>query len=123
MAYDPKTRRISVGPGENFVLDSGEMFVRTLKDLASESRAPIQIKNDWNTLKTFLECGHHELSSSDIKKIRAALHTYYRSSASPSTKLQPTFDMYRKENPRSSSNETIPETIKNVFDRLHASDD
>jgi hypothetical protein len=123
MGYDSDTETITVGPGSDFMADSGVHFVHVHRDIALKKDAPEGIRRDWATLQDWLGCAGRPLNETDDENIRLAWMGYYAVGLAPSFNLQPAFDMFATQHDVTAYKKHKPPTaIMDVFDRMQASD-
>lgn len=123
MTFQSKTNTITVGPGSDFVADSGAFFIKVLRDLALNPDAPIGLRNDWRTISTWLGSGDGELTPVDYERIGQAWRSYINRGVAPSVGLEKPFQqLARKEQAFGDVTTSVPPEVYKVFDRLMASD-
>lgn len=94
MGYDSDTKTIMLGPGSDFMADSGVHFVHVHRDIALKKDAPEAIRRDWSILQDWLGCAGRPLNEIDDENIRLAWMGYYAVGLAPSFNLQPAFDLF-----------------------------
>lgn len=123
MTYDKETSTIYLGPGSDFIADSGTHFVLTLKKLSAEKNAPADILSDWRVIEKWLGCAGREISQADEEKIGKAWRAYFAIGLAPSFGLQSIFDKTSeqyKQSGYSYGSDEAPTEVMDVFDRLLA---
>jgi hypothetical protein len=124
VAFQSKTNTITVGPGSDFVVDSGAFFIKLLRDLALKPGASIGIRNDWRTISTWLGRGEEELTSADYERIGQAWRSYINRGVAPSVALEKPFqELARTKQGVRGGRDEVPPEVYQVFDRLMASDE
>lgn len=123
MTYDKDRKAIVVGPGSDFIADSGVHFVLTLKKLSAEMNAPAFLLNDWRIIEKWLGCAGRDTSPADEEKIGKAWRAYYAIGLAPSIGLQPVFDKISEQYRLSGCSyrtDKAPIEVMEVFDRILA---
>lgn len=129
MAFDPQKNIITVGDGQDFLADSGQFFILTLKKFANDTnlseKARRHSRNEWRVIEEWLGCQDRELNENDMDKIAKAWKAYLAIGLSPSAKLQSTFDHFHqsyKDEGYTFEMDRAPSAVMDVFDRLLATD-
>jgi hypothetical protein len=124
MAYDPKTRTITIDSDSSYLADSGVHFVSTYREIAKSNDAPPAIRNDWKIIEEWLGCSGRDLNNEDMDRIRKAWYGYCAVGVAPSKETQPAFDMYSKmPSVKKFLKDKPPTYIMDIFDRMMASEE
>ena len=99
----------------------GQIFIRTIREIAQLSDPPYSIYKDWKSLKEWLECGDNDFDNAMLKKIGIAWQSYLAIGKSPSQKLD--FELYKEIAIEEKWQIIpIPDYIVSIFDRMLATD-
>ena len=123
MAFDKETNTITVGKDSDILVDSGLVFINTIKNLSQDENPAPEIISAWQVIETWLRCEGREITKDDEIKILKAWKSYLAIGLAPSFKLQPTFDTFSnqyKEAGYSFKEDKPPAKIMDLFDRLVA---
>lgn len=124
MTFDRATNTIGVGPGSDFVADSGAFFVTVvLRDSATKLDAPLQIKRDWGVIEQWLGSKDRGVTKADELRVAKAWRAYIALGIAPSEALRPVFRSLSKvsEEERTKFLADIPPPeVLEVFERLLA---
>ena len=75
MAFDPKRNIITVGEGQDFLADSGQFFLLTLKKMSEDTnlseKGRKHSRKEWRIIEEWLGCKDRQLNDNDIT------HHYY----------------------------------------------
>lgn len=107
----------------DLMADAGAFYVRTLRDLAQDTRANEGICRDWAIIRLWLGDCDDELSADHLAKIGTAWRAYLAIGLAPSHELQTLFDAtHERFNTAQAKRDRPPVEIMNAFDRLLASE-
>lgn len=124
MTFDRAKNTITVGPGSDFVADSGAFFVTVvLRDLAAKPNAPPQIRKDWDVIEQWLGSKGRDLTKEDELRVAKGWRAYIALGIAPSDALRPTFKHLSKgpeEERTKLLASTPPAEVLEVFERLLA---
>ena len=124
MTFDRATNTIGVGPGSDFVADSGAFFVTVvLRGLATKPDAPPQIRQDWDVIEQWLGSKGHDVTKTDELRVAKAWRAYVVLGIAPSEGLRPAFRFFSNVSEEERTRlltEIPPPQVLEVFGRLLA---
>lgn len=126
MAYDHRTRKITLDKNSDFLSDAGLFFVNSLRDSATKKNCPQSFHDDWKVLSEWLVCSSGCLSAADEEKITNGWRAYLTIGLAPSFKLEEVFDSARcmyKSGGFDIDKHKAPPEVMGVFDRMLATDE
>lgn len=107
----------------DFLAGSGFRYICELKEDSMRSNVPNGIIEDWKIIESWLGCEGRHLNQQDKERIGRAWKSYYAIGIAPSLALQPTFNNCHLQAKREKWEiVSVPSIVRDVFDRLLASD-
>lgn len=99
-AYIPLERKIVLFRGHNLstiIHETGHWWLDTLSQVAQSEKASDKLKNDWQTVKDWLEVGDDNIITTEQhEKFARGVEKYFRTKQAPSSRLAQLFDKLRR---------------------------
>lgn len=99
-AYIPLERKIVLFRGHNLstiIHETGHWWLDTLSQVAQSEKASDKLKNDWQTIKDWLEVGDDNIITTEQhEKFARGVEKYFRTKQAPSSRLAQLFDKLRR---------------------------
>ena len=99
-AYIPLERKIVLFRGHNLstiIHETGHWWLDTLSQVAQSEKASDKLKNDWQTIKDWLEVGDNNIITTEQhEKFARGVEKYFRTRQAPSSRLAQLFDKLRR---------------------------
>lgn len=123
MADNRRTIVINPQQPAGFLLQSGMLSVRELREDAQRPVAPASMKADWQTIESWLGCHGRPFTDQDQARVHDALLIYIARGKAPSLALEESFQFFVKQLQTGNiPHVTVPDAVFAVFDRLYATD-
>lgn len=108
----------------NFLAESGFHFICELKSDSLRDKTPNGVVQDWKIIEQWIGCEERELNQQDKDRIERAWKSYFAIGIAPSLELQPLFNNFRVQAKLEKWEiVSIPSVVRDVFDRLLATDE
>jgi len=117
---------LEVSDGTIDLVDMGSMMIELTQTLALQDDASQRVKDNWNTICTWLKFDGTELGSSEKGKFGKSWKSYLAIGVAPSHKLQPAFDQFSEDCKVEGYDfepDRPPDEVLAAFERMLATDE